>query len=93
MAICDEAPQVKDATLTPYKDPYNYGDVVRYTCQSGLTLIGSASIECSTDGTFKPDPPTCHSKCFTFFVNLSQHIHSVISLLMTHTFYFCILQM
>ncbi|KAM8754574.1 membrane cofactor protein-like isoform 4-T4 [Acanthopagrus schlegelii] len=60
VATCDEAPQVKDATFTPYKDPYNYGDVVRYTCQNGLTLNGSASIECSDDGTFKPDPPTCH---------------------------------
>ena len=75
---CDEAPQVKDATFTPYKDTYNYGEVVQYSCQSGLTLNGSASIECSDDGTFKPDPPTCISKCFFFlffvFFNLSQRV-------------------
>ncbi|XP_030277620.1 zona pellucida sperm-binding protein 3 receptor-like isoform X1 [Sparus aurata] len=59
VAKCDEAPQVTDATFTPYKDPYDYGDVVQYSCRNGLTLNGSASIECSDDGTFKPAPPIC----------------------------------
>uniref|UniRef100_A0A671WB33 C4b-binding protein alpha chain-like n=1 Tax=Sparus aurata TaxID=8175 RepID=A0A671WB33_SPAAU len=59
VVTCDEAPQVKDATFTPYKDSYDFGDVVQYSCRTGLTLNGSASISCSDDGTFKPAPPTC----------------------------------
>ncbi|XP_073326194.1 complement receptor type 1-like isoform X2 [Pagrus major] len=59
VVTCDRPPLVRDTILAPHKDSYNYGEVVRYSCEAGLTLSGSESASCSDDGTFQPAPPTC----------------------------------
>ncbi|XP_076598045.1 C4b-binding protein alpha chain-like isoform X3 [Chaetodon auriga] len=56
---CDPPPMIVDGTFSPIKETYSYGDIVQYSCQSGLTLNGSKSVSCSDDGTFQPAPPTC----------------------------------
>ncbi|KAF3697261.1 Zona pellucida sperm-binding protein 3 receptor Sperm fertilization protein 56 [Channa argus] len=57
--ICSPPHGVVNGTFSPNNDEYNYGDVVLYSCNKDNTLIGSRSITCSEDGTFKPEPPTC----------------------------------
>ncbi|XP_073326201.1 C4b-binding protein alpha chain-like isoform X3 [Pagrus major] len=59
VVTCGLPPLVSDATLTPHKDSYDYGDAIRYNCTAGLTLSGPELISCSDDGTFQPAPPTC----------------------------------
>ncbi|KAK2897247.1 hypothetical protein Q8A73_013627 [Channa argus] len=56
---CFPPPVVVNGTFSPNNDEYEYGDVVLYSCNKDNTLIGSRSITCSEDGTFKPEPPTC----------------------------------
>ncbi|XP_078664090.1 E-selectin-like [Branchiostoma floridae x Branchiostoma belcheri] len=39
--------------------PWNYGDVVNFWCDSGYNLTGASSITCQVDGTWSGIPPTC----------------------------------
>lgn len=64
---CDPPFQIKDGTLDPVKDEYDYRDVVRYSCKKELTLNGSKITTCSDDGSFYPSPPECISKSIFFF--------------------------
>ncbi|XP_070766494.1 membrane cofactor protein-like isoform X4 [Enoplosus armatus] len=57
--VCDPPPVIEGGTFSPNEETYEYGHVVRYSCQSGYTLKGTPSISCSEDGTFVPRPPTC----------------------------------
>ncbi|XP_067382705.1 complement component receptor 1-like protein isoform X2 [Channa argus] len=59
VVICSPPHGVVNGTFSPNNDEYEYGDVVLYRCKKHHTLIGSRSITCSEDGTFKPEPPTC----------------------------------
>uniref|UniRef100_A0A3P8QTZ8 Uncharacterized protein n=1 Tax=Astatotilapia calliptera TaxID=8154 RepID=A0A3P8QTZ8_ASTCA len=56
---CESPPDVQDGTFTPIKELYDYKDVIVYTCKSGYTRNGSRQLDCSDDGTFKPEPPKC----------------------------------
>nr|XP_024662198.1 membrane cofactor protein isoform X3 [Maylandia zebra] len=56
---CESPPVVQDGTFTPIKELYDYKDVIVYTCKSGYTRNGSRQLDCSDDGTFKPEPPKC----------------------------------
>lgn len=64
MVTCDPPPAIAGGTFYNDKEVYKYREVVEYTCDSGLTLIGSGSITCSDDGQFKPSPPQCKSRLF-----------------------------
>ncbi|KAF7696157.1 hypothetical protein HF521_006251 [Silurus meridionalis] len=62
--VCEEVkclppPSIKDGTFEPMEDFYNYNEVVTYSCDSGVHLIGTSELSCSNDGTFQPAPPRC----------------------------------
>ena len=61
---CNRPLPLEHGSFSPVKDSYKYEDVVKFSCQTGFRLSGSNSVSCSDDGTFKPEPPTCTSKCF-----------------------------
>ncbi|XP_030623857.1 C4b-binding protein alpha chain isoform X2 [Chanos chanos] len=57
---CEAPPAVVDGNLVdPPQEVYGYGQAVTYTCNDGYTLYGSATIACSENGKFQPDPPQC----------------------------------
>ncbi|XP_074537527.1 regulator of complement activation group 2 gene 1 isoform X5 [Halichoeres trimaculatus] len=56
---CDPPDPIEGGTYRDVKDSYEYREVIRYTCQKDLTLMGSSTLTCSEDGVFTPDPPTC----------------------------------
>ncbi|XP_056443631.1 sushi, von Willebrand factor type A, EGF and pentraxin domain-containing protein 1-like isoform X4 [Gadus chalcogrammus] len=57
---CDSAPSVDNAEApSPNWEFYDYASVVRYKCLKDYTINGSASLRCSNNGTFTPNPPTC----------------------------------
>ncbi|ROL46897.1 Complement component receptor 1-like protein [Anabarilius grahami] len=61
---CEAPPTIENGQLDEEpKDNYDYSQVVSYKCNSGLSLIGSSTLLCSEDGTFKPDPPKCSDGC------------------------------
>ncbi|KAG7236926.1 hypothetical protein INR49_000010, partial [Caranx melampygus] len=57
--VCEVPPAVENANVSPLKDSYQYRDSIKYTCLRDYTLIGQASLTCSDDGTFTPNPPEC----------------------------------
>ncbi|XP_030623862.1 C4b-binding protein alpha chain isoform X2 [Chanos chanos] len=57
---CEAPPAVVDGNLVdPPQEVYEYGQAVTYTCNDGYTLYGRATIACSENGKFQPDPPQC----------------------------------
>ncbi|XP_030225190.1 membrane cofactor protein isoform X32 [Gadus morhua] len=57
---CDSPPSVDKAEgPSPKRDLYDFASVVRYKCQKDYTINGSASLKCSSNGKFTPNPPTC----------------------------------
>lgn len=76
---CPRPPIVADGTFSPNKESYQYKDVVEYSCHKDFILSGVKSMSCSLDGTFKPAPPTCNSKCFFSFSNRPHCLPNVIS--------------
>ncbi|XP_029974875.1 membrane cofactor protein-like isoform X1 [Salarias fasciatus] len=61
VTTCSPPPAVPNASFSPSKESYEYGDVILYRCLKDLVLGGSNSLTCSENGTFIPDPPTCTS--------------------------------
>lgn len=41
------------------RDTFSFGDVVTYTCASGLSLAGDTSLSCSSAGTWSGAVPRC----------------------------------
>lgn len=62
VVTCDPPPTITGGSYHDDKDVYNYREVVEYSCDSGLTLIGSATSTCSENGQFQPSPPQCKSR-------------------------------
>ncbi|XP_067227727.1 complement component receptor 1-like protein [Chanodichthys erythropterus] len=61
---CEAPPTIENGQLDEVpRDSYDYSEVVSYKCNRGLSLIGSSTLNCSEDGTFKPDPPKCLDGC------------------------------
>ncbi|XP_024149594.1 membrane cofactor protein isoform X2 [Oryzias melastigma] len=56
---CVTPEDVKDATFSPNKESYRYGEVVTYKCSAGLSNKGSLKLTCSDEGKFDFPPPTC----------------------------------
>uniref|UniRef100_A0A669D4E2 Sushi domain-containing protein n=1 Tax=Oreochromis niloticus TaxID=8128 RepID=A0A669D4E2_ORENI len=67
MIQCESPPVVEYGSFSPNKDIYEYNEVTQYTCKKDYTLVGSRQLICLEDGTFKPEPPRCISKCFESF--------------------------
>ncbi|XP_059188459.1 membrane cofactor protein-like isoform X3 [Centropristis striata] len=59
VVTCPAPPPVQNGNYSPIKEPYEYLEVVQYTCARDYTLIGTRTLSCSANGTFTPDPPTC----------------------------------
>jgi len=60
---CEEPPAIGNGQLVDEPlDSYDYGNAVSYRCNNGFSLIGSSTLHCAEDGTFKPDPPKCMGK-------------------------------
>ncbi|XP_039507659.1 regulator of complement activation group 2 gene 1 isoform X2 [Pimephales promelas] len=63
---CEEPPAIGNGQLVDEPlDSYDYGNAVSYRCNNGFSLIGSSTLHCAEDGTFKPDPPKCMDGCPT----------------------------
>ncbi|XP_059189043.1 complement receptor type 2-like [Centropristis striata] len=59
LVTCPAPPAIQNGNYNPIKEPYEYLEVVQYTCARDYTLIGTRTLSCSANGTFTPDPPTC----------------------------------
>ncbi|XP_075052301.1 membrane cofactor protein-like isoform X8 [Mixophyes fleayi] len=57
--VCPPPNAITDGSFNPDKTDYTYQDAVTYTCKSGLSLIGEASIFCTSNGSWSADPPKC----------------------------------
>uniref|UniRef100_A0A7N8XEC2 Sushi domain-containing protein n=1 Tax=Mastacembelus armatus TaxID=205130 RepID=A0A7N8XEC2_9TELE len=66
---CLPPSQIENGGYQPEREIYRYLENIVYSCRTpDYTLVGENSRTCSSDGTFKPDPPTCaKSKCLLFF--------------------------
>ncbi|TRY87088.1 hypothetical protein DNTS_009168 [Danionella cerebrum] len=61
---CDPPPAIVNGEFVDAPlEVYEYSQVVTYKCNKGFSLSGKASIHCSEDGTFKPEPPKCVDGC------------------------------
>ncbi|XP_029281973.1 LOW QUALITY PROTEIN: membrane cofactor protein-like [Cottoperca gobio] len=59
VTTCDPPPAVVNGIFSPIKEVYDYREVIQYSCLNDITLHGSKTRSCSSDGTFEPAPPTC----------------------------------
>ncbi|XP_046896109.1 complement receptor type 1-like isoform X3 [Hypomesus transpacificus] len=56
---CGRAPTVVNGKPSSNEESYDYGAVIRYTCNPGFTIKGNKSIVCKGDEVFVPEPPQC----------------------------------
>ena len=56
---CSDPDPVPNAQRFPEHGPYERLSFVTYTCNTGYTLIGSASITCHSNGQWSSPSPTC----------------------------------
>ena len=56
---CSDPDPVPNAERFPEHGPYERLSFVTYTCNTGYTLIGSASITCHSHGEWSSPSPTC----------------------------------
>ncbi|XP_075053895.1 complement decay-accelerating factor-like [Mixophyes fleayi] len=56
---CPSPIAITDGSFNPDKTDYVYQDAVTYTCKSGLSLIGEASIFCTSHGNWSSHAPQC----------------------------------
>ncbi|XP_075053893.1 complement component receptor 1-like protein [Mixophyes fleayi] len=57
--VCSPPNAITDGSFNSDKTDYVYQDAVTYTCKSGLSLIGEASILCTSHGNWSSDSPQC----------------------------------
>ncbi|KAK2825058.1 hypothetical protein Q7C36_018985 [Tachysurus vachellii] len=50
---------IHNGQFNPQKKVYEYGNSVKFTCNKGFKLKGSASSLCTEHGIFQPSPPQC----------------------------------
>lgn len=61
---CAAPPQISNGKINSHKDTFEYSEVVTYSCDpSGgsdpYSLVGHASLICTTHGNWSHDPPEC----------------------------------
>lgn len=60
IVTCDEPSEVTNGRSSwDSQDVPKYGEIIRYTCNEGYTLIGKDSIMCSETGEYDSSPPEC----------------------------------
>uniref|UniRef100_A0A8C5B874 CUB and Sushi multiple domains 1 n=1 Tax=Gadus morhua TaxID=8049 RepID=A0A8C5B874_GADMO len=62
---CPVPPGVENAEMIYEDDNFQIGDVVKYHCLPGYTLVGKAEITCKLNShlLFESPPPTCQALC------------------------------
>lgn len=68
VVTCNRPSKVDHGSFSPDQHTYKYKDAIKYSCDEGYQVSGSASQSCSSSGTFTSAPPTCISEfafCFT----------------------------
>uniref|UniRef100_UPI00398F5CBA zona pellucida sperm-binding protein 3 receptor-like isoform X2 n=1 Tax=Pristiophorus japonicus TaxID=55135 RepID=UPI00398F5CBA len=58
--VCPRPENIANGRITSqWKNPYNYGDLIYFTCNSGFVPVGVHSRRCGEGGKFVPSPPSC----------------------------------
>ncbi|KAL6079812.1 hypothetical protein STEG23_033903, partial [Scotinomys teguina] len=68
IVTCESPPDISNGKHSGREeDLYTYGSSVIYSCDTGFTLLGDASIICTvvnkTIGVWSPSPPACENGC------------------------------
>uniref|UniRef100_A0A673CRR4 CUB and Sushi multiple domains 3a n=1 Tax=Sphaeramia orbicularis TaxID=375764 RepID=A0A673CRR4_9TELE len=65
LRTCQPPPPVANATILTDDDEFEIGDIIRYTCQPGFTLVGSEILTCRLGERLQMDgpPPVCQVQC------------------------------
>lgn len=62
-----EIPIVPNGSISPRKDKYSNGDVVKFSCEKKYKRVGPASAQCYYFG-WSPSPPACKGKSIVDFI-------------------------
>eukprot|EP00063_Salmo_salar_P060825 XP_014035660.1 PREDICTED: CUB and sushi domain-containing protein 1-like isoform X3 [Salmo salar] len=62
---CPPPPSVEEAEIVYEDQDYEIGDVVKYRCFPGFTLVGNSELTCKLNShlQFESPPPTCEAQC------------------------------
>ncbi|XP_027868692.1 CUB and sushi domain-containing protein 3-like isoform X5 [Xiphophorus couchianus] len=65
LRTCQPPPPVANATILTDDDEFEIGDIIRYSCQLGFTLVGSEILTCRLGERLQMDgpPPVCQVQC------------------------------
>uniref|UniRef100_A0A8C5DPG5 CUB and sushi domain-containing protein 3-like n=1 Tax=Gouania willdenowi TaxID=441366 RepID=A0A8C5DPG5_GOUWI len=65
LRTCQPPPPVANATTLTEDDEFEIGDIIRYTCLPGFTLVGSEILTCRLGERLQMDgpPPLCQVQC------------------------------
>uniref|UniRef100_M4AIH9 CUB and Sushi multiple domains 3 n=1 Tax=Xiphophorus maculatus TaxID=8083 RepID=M4AIH9_XIPMA len=65
LRTCQPPPPVANATILTDDDEFEIGDIIRYSCQPGFTLVGSEILTCRLGERLQMDgpPPVCQVQC------------------------------
>ncbi|MED6246055.1 CUB and sushi domain-containing protein 3, partial [Ataeniobius toweri] len=64
LRTCQPPPPVANATFLTNDDEFEIGDIIRYSCQPGFTLVGSEILTCRLGERLQMDgsPPVCQDR-------------------------------
>ncbi|XP_019903180.2 CUB and sushi domain-containing protein 1 isoform X3 [Esox lucius] len=62
---CPPPPTVEDAEIVYEDQDYEIGDIVKYRCFPGFSLVGNSELTCKLNShlQFESPPPTCEAQC------------------------------
>ncbi|AWO96936.1 putative CUB and sushi domain-containing protein 3-like [Scophthalmus maximus] len=65
LRTCQPPPPVANATILSDDDEFEIGDIIRYSCLPGFTLVGSEILTCRLGERLQMDgpPPVCQVQC------------------------------
>lgn len=76
VVTCPEPDVPEDGYVVGYD--FNIHSTIEYHCESGYQLVGKNMLECSAQGEWNDEPPTCQCKCcnpsFPWIFN-AQHVN------------------
>lgn len=74
VVTCPEPDVPEDGYVVGYD--FNIHSTIEYHCESGYQLVGKNMLECSAQGEWNDEPPTCQCKCCSFpWVFNVQHVN------------------